>query len=155
ADVAGIPVNAQKYSMLLADNGGILDDLMLTRWDGGNAVDPGVPGIYMVVNGACKWDDIGHLREHLPDEISIGHLDEQALLALQGPKAADVLGRVVPGIERLVFMRGGWFDWNGTSLWISRSGYTGEDGFEISVTADMVEELADALTAQPEVKPIG
>lgn len=155
ADVAGVQVNAQKYSLLLAENGGILDDLMLTRWDGDNVVDAGVPGIYMVVNGACKWDDIGHLREHLPDEISIGHLDEQALLALQGPKAVDALSRVVPGVEALVFMRGGWFDWNGTSLWVSRSGYTGEDGFEISVTGDMVAELADALCAQPEVKPVG
>lgn len=155
ADVAGVQPNAQKYSLLLAENGGILDDLMLTRWDGGNAVDPGAPGIYMVVNGACKWDDIGHLREHLPDEVSIAHLDEQALLALQGPKAVDALSRVVPGVEALIFMRGGWFDWNGTSLWISRSGYTGEDGFEISVTGDMVEELADALCAQPEVKPAG
>jgi aminomethyltransferase len=155
ADVAGVPVNGQKYSLLLAENGGILDDLMFTRWDGGNAADPGVPGIYMVVNGACKWDDIGHLREHLPDEISIGHLDEQALLALQGPKAVDALMRVVPGVESLVFMRGGWFEWSGTSLWISRSGYTGEDGFEISVPGDMAQDLADALVAQDEVKPIG
>src|SRR5690606_3722653 len=155
ADVVGVPVNAQKYSLLLGENGGILDDLMLTRWDGDNEVDPGVPGIYMVVNGACKWDGIGHLREFLPDEISIAHLDEQALLALQGPKAVEALARVVPGVESLFFMRGGWFEWNGTSLWISRSGDTGEDGFEISVTGDMVEELANALTAQPEVKPIG
>lgn len=155
ADVTGVKVHGQKYSLLLAENGGIQDDLMFTRWDGGNAVDPGVPGIYMVVNGACKWDDIGHLREFLPDEISLSHLDEQALLALQGPKAVDALARVVPGVEALVFMRGGWFDWNGTSLWISRSGYTGEDGFEISVPGDMAEALADALTAQPEVKPIG
>lgn len=155
ADVAGVPVNGQKYSLLLAENGGILDDLMFTRWDGANAVDPGVPGIYMVVNGACKWDDIAHLREHLADEISLSHLDEQALLALQGPRAVDALARVVPGVEGLVFMRGGWFDWNGTPLWISRSGYTGEDGFEISVPGEAAAALADALTAQPEVKPIG
>lgn len=155
ADVAGVPVNGQKYSLLLAENGGILDDLMFTRWDGANEVDPGVPGLYMVVNGACKWDDIAHLREHLADEISLSHLDEQALLALQGPRAVDALARVVPGVEALVFMRGGWFDWNGTPLWISRSGYTGEDGFEISVPGEMAAALADALTAQAEVKPIG
>lgn len=155
ADVASVPINAQKYSLLLADNGGILDDLMFTRWSGENEVDPGVPGIYMVVNGACKWDDIGHLREFLPDEIALSHLDEQALLALQGPKAVDALMRVVPGVEALVFMRGGWFDWDGTALWISRSGYTGEDGFEISVPGDHAAALADALHAQPEVKPIG
>ncbi len=151
ADVAGVKAGAQKYSLLLAGNGGILDDLMFTRWGG----EGGADGIYMVVNGACKWDDIAHLREHLPDEIDINHMDEHALLALQGPRAVDALGRVVPGVERLVFMTGGWFDWNGTGLWISRSGYTGEDGFEISVPADRVAMLADALAAQPEVKPIG
>ncbi|HSX55213.1 MAG TPA: glycine cleavage system aminomethyltransferase GcvT [Sphingomonas sp.] len=155
ADVTGVKVNGQKYSLLLAENGGILDDLMFTRWDSDNGAHPGAAGLYMVVNGACKWDDIAHLREHLPDEIEINHMDEHALLALQGPKAIDALSRVVPGVEGLVFMRGGRFDWNGTSLWISRSGYTGEDGFEISVEADKAEALADALTAQPEVKPIG
>ncbi|MGN6374987.1 MAG: glycine cleavage system aminomethyltransferase GcvT [Sphingomonas sp.] len=146
ADVKGLKVDHQKYSLLLADNGGILDDLMLTRW---------ADGIYMVVNGAVKYDDIGHLRDHLPDEITLNHMDEQALLALQGPRAVDALARLVPGVEALVFMRGGRFDWNGTSLWISRSGYTGEDGFEISVPGDQAAALADALLGQPEVKPIG
>ncbi|WP_294076111.1 glycine cleavage system aminomethyltransferase GcvT [Sphingomonas sp.] len=155
ADVAGVKVDGQKYSLLLAENGGILDDLMFTRWAGGEQGGPGTGGIYMVVNGACKWDDIAHLREHLPDEIDINHMDEHALLALQGPKAVDALSRIVPGVEALVFMRGGRFDWGGTRLWISRSGYTGEDGFEISVPAEHVAALADALTAQPEVKPIG
>jgi len=130
ADVKGVKLHGQKYSLLLADNGGILDDLMFTRWE---------DGLYMVVNGAVKYDDI----------------DEQALLALQGPKAAEALGRLVPGVADLVFMTGGRFDWNGVPLWISRSGYTGEDGFEISVPGDQAEALADALCAQPEVKPIG
>ncbi|MGN6277847.1 MAG: glycine cleavage system aminomethyltransferase GcvT [Sphingomonas sp.] len=147
ADVKGVKPNGQKYSLLLAENGGILDDLMLTRWDDGS--------IYMVVNGAVKYDDIAHLRDHLPDAITLNHLDEQALLALQGPKAGDALARLVPGVAELTFMKGGRFDWNGVSLWISRSGYTGEDGFEISVPADHAAALADALTAQPEVKPIG
>lgn len=146
ADVRGVKVDAQKYSLLLAENGGILDDLMFTRWQ---------DGIYMVVNGACKWDDIAHLREHLPDEITLNHLDEHALLALQGPKAVDALARIVPGVDALVFMTGGRFDWNGAALWISRSGYTGEDGFEISVPAEQTAALADALCAQDEVKPIG
>ncbi|HWK36646.1 glycine cleavage system aminomethyltransferase GcvT [Sphingomonas sp.] len=146
ADVAALKPLAQKYSLLLADNGGILDDLMISRWD---------DGIYMVVNGAVKYDDIGHLRDLLPDAITLNHMDDQALLALQGPKAVDVLDRLVPGVGALVFMTGARFDWNGTPLWISRSGYTGEDGFEISVPADAVEALADALTAAPEVKPIG
>ena len=146
ADVKGLKVNAQKYSLLLADNGGILDDLMLTRW---------ADGIYLVVNGAVKYDDIGHLRDALPDEITLNHMDELALLALQGPKAVDALCRLIPGIEALVFMHGGKFEWKGCDVWISRSGYTGEDGFEISVPADTVEALAEALCDQPEVKPIG
>lgn len=146
ADVKGVKLHGQKYSLLLADNGGILDDLMFTRWE---------DGLYMVVNGAVKYDDIAHLRDRLPDEITLNHMDEQALLALQGPKAADALGRLVPGVADLVFMTGGRFDWNGVPLWISRSGYTGEDGFEISVPGDRAEALADALCAEPELKPIG
>jgi len=82
-------------------------------------------------------------------------MDEQALLALQGPSAVVALARLVPGVGELTFMKGGRFEWNGVSLWISRSGYTGEDGFEISLPADHAAALADALCDQPEVKPIG
>ena len=146
ADVAGLKPNAQKYSLLLAENGGILDDLMVTRWEG---------GLYMVVNGAVKYDDMAHLRENLPDAITLTYLDDQALLALQGPRAVDVLVRLVPGVEALVFMTGGRFDWRGAPLWISRSGYTGEDGFEISVPGEHAAALADALCEQREVRPIG
>jgi len=147
ADVKGLKPNAQKYSLLLADNGGILDDLMFTRLPNGD--------LYMVVNGAVKYDDIGHLRDELPDEITLNHMDEQALFALQGPKAVDALSRLVRGVENLVFMIGDAFEWNGVPLRISRTGYTGEDGFEISVPGEHAEALADALCAQPEVKPIG
>ena len=147
ADIAGHPLKKARYSLLLAANGGILDDLMLTR--------EGDDSIYMVVNGATKWDDIAHLREHLPDAVTLNHLDEQALLALQGPEAATALARVVPGVEDLRFMLADAFAWQGHPLWISRSGYTGEDGFEISVPAVIVEAFADAVTDQPEVKPIG
>ena len=149
ADVKGVALGQQKYSLLLADNGGILDDLMFTRWPG---------GIYMVVNGAVKYDDIAHLREHLPDEITINHLDDRALLALQGPKAFDALKRHVTGdypLDGLVFMKGGRFEIAGVDAYISRSGYTGEDGFEISIPADAAEKIADLLCAEPEVKPIG
>ena len=117
---------------------------------------------YVVVNGATKWDDIGHLREQLPDAITLNHLDEHGLLALQGPKAADALARLgltpVDGgvaLAELKFMQAGLFDWQGKTLGVSRSGYTGEDGFEISVAAEDAVALADALVAQPEVKPIG
>ena len=146
ADVKGLKLNAQKYSLLLNDTGGILDDLMFTRWEN---------GLYMVVNGAVQYDDITHLLDHLPDDITINHMADQALLALQGPKAVDALSRLVPGVEDLVFMTGGRFTWRHQSIWISRSGYTGEDGFEISIPAEDVAAFADALCAEPEVKPIG
>jgi aminomethyltransferase len=147
ADIQAVKLSHPVYSLLMAENGGILDDLMLTRLKEGE--------VYMVVNGACKWDDIAHFREFLPDEIGMNHMEDHALLALQGPEAVTALQRVVPGVETLVFMQGAPFAWQGHDLWISRSGYTGEDGFEISVPAEGAEALADALTAQPEVKPIG
>lgn len=145
-DISALQPGRQRYSLLLNDAGGVLDDLMVTRRD---------DHFYLVVNGATKWEDIGHLREFLPDAITLSHLDEQALLALQGPKAVDALARLVPGVADLKFMQAGLFDWNGTGLGVSRSGYTGEDGFEISVPADRAEALADALCAQDEVRPAG
>ena len=145
-DISALKAGRMRYSLLLDEEGGILDDLMIT-----NAGDH----LYLVVNGAVKWDDIAHMRMELPDEITVTVLDEHALLALQGPRAVDALSRVVPGVEALVFMQAASFDWNGVPLGISRSGYTGEDGYEISVPADHVEALAEALCAQPEVKPCG
>jgi aminomethyltransferase len=154
ADVKGLGEGRQRYSLLLADNGGILDDLMVTRLPAASPFDaPG--GYYMVVNGATKWEDIGHLREHLADDITLSHLYEQALLALQGPEAGAALARLAPGASELVFMTAGAFTIAGIDCWVSRSGYTGEDGFEISVPADDAVALADALCALPEVKPIG
>ena len=145
-DIAGLAPGRTRYSLLLAEDGGILDDLMVT-----NRGDH----FYLVVNGATKWDDIAHLREHLDDEITLSHLYEQALLALQGPEAVTALARLAPGVEALTFMTAGAFIIAGIDCWVSRSGYTGEDGFEISVPAEEAEALADALCAQPEVKPIG
>ncbi len=135
-----------RYSLLLNDDGGILDDLMVT-----NAGEQ----FGLVVNGACKWDDIAHLREHLPDDITLTHYDENALLALQGPKAADVLTALVPEAGALTFMTACSADWDGVPLWISRAGYTGEDGFEIAVPGEFAEKLADALTADARVEPAG
>jgi len=149
ADVKSLVLGKMRYSLLLAENGGILDDLMLSRWPG---------GIYVVVNGATKYDDLAHLREHLPDEITINHLDDRALLALQGPEAAVALARIVTGeygLDALTFMTGGRYEIAGVEAWISRSGYTGEDGFEISIPAVAAEKVADALCEQLEVKPIG
>jgi aminomethyltransferase len=149
-DISALQEGKMRYSLLLAEDGGVLDDLMITA---------APMGLYVVVNGAVKWDDMGYLREHLPDEITINHMDDRALLALQGPKAVNALLRVVPGVDALYFMEAGSFFWGPKTdpepLWISRSGYTGEDGFEISVPATHVQKLAEALCAQPEVKPIG
>jgi aminomethyltransferase len=145
SDVAGIGLNKVRYSLLLDQDGGILDDLMIT-----NRAD----GYYVIVNGAVKHDDIGYLREHLPDEITINHMEDRALIALQGPKAVDVIARLLPGAERvdqLYFMEASAYG----DMWVSRSGYTGEDGFEISLDAAHLEEFAALLCRQPEVKPIG
>jgi aminomethyltransferase len=149
-DISALKEGRMRYSLLLAEDGGILDDMMITA---------APMGLYVVVNGAVKWDDIGYLREHLPDEITINHMDDRALLALQGPRAAEALARVLPGVDALFFMEAGTFFWGPQTdpepLWISRSGYTGEDGFEISVPAAHVARLTEELCAQPEVKPIG
>ncbi len=148
-DLSTLKLGMQRYSFLLNETGGILDDLMVQRWPN---------HMYLVVNGATKWDDIAHLRENLPDSITLNHLEEQALLALQGPKSFDALDRLVMGeypLAALTFMRFGHFEFNGNPLTISRSGYTGEDGFEISIAAEHAASLADALCAQDEVKPIG
>ena len=145
-DISALKEGRMRYSLLLAEDGGILDDLMITA---------APMGLYLVVNGAVKWDDISHLRDRLPDEITINHMDDRALLALQGPKAVDALKRIVPGVDGLYFMEADTFLWGLEPLWISRSGYTGEDGFEISIPAEHVAAFADVLCAQPEVKPIG
>jgi aminomethyltransferase len=145
-DIAALGEGRMRYSLLLAEDGGILDDLMVTTTP---------MGIYIVVNGAVKWEDIGYLRENLPDDITLNHMEDRALLALQGPKAVDALRRVVPGVDALYFMEAASFLWGHIPLWISRSGYTGEDGFEISVPAESVEALAIALCGQAEVKSIG
>ena len=135
-----------RYSLLLNGDGGIVDDLMATRRG---------DTFYLVVNGATKDGDIAHMQAKLPDGVVLDHMKEQALLALQGPKAAEALERIAPGVSGLTFMQGGAFQAAGIPVWISRSGYTGEDGFEISVQGRDVPSLADALVRQPEVRPIG
>lgn len=152
SDIKGLKPFRQRYSMLLDEEGGILDDLMVSRL-GDGAFDGA--DIYMVVNGATKYDDIGWMIEHLPDEVVMNHMDDQALLALQGPEAGEAMAALVPETADLIFMQSGLFTWRGVPLWISRSGYTGEDGFEISLPADAANAFADALCALPQVKPIG
>ncbi len=153
-DIAALKPGRMRYSLLLGETGGVLDDLMVS-----NRGDH----FYVVVNGATKWEDIGHMREHLDDAITLNHLDEQGLLALQGPKAAEALDRLrmvpaidgAPALADLKFMQAAPFLWDERPLGVSRSGYTGEDGFEISVRGEDIAALADALCAQPEVKPVG
>ena len=144
--ITSLQEGRMRYSLLLNGEGGIIDDLMVTNTG---------PHYALVVNGACKWDDIAHLREHLPDDITLTHFDDFGLLALQGPNAGDVLEAVLPGTGALIFMTAGLFEWEGTYLWVSRAGYTGEDGFEIAVPASHVEKLADALVTDERVKPVG
>ena len=112
-------------------------------------------GFYIVVNGAVKNDDMAHLIEYLPDEITLNVMEDRALLALQGPRAAEVLAALIPAAAKLYFMQADLCLWGEVPLWISRSGYTGEDGFEISIAAEEVHAFADALCGHDAVKPIG
>jgi aminomethyltransferase len=145
-DVIGLAVGKQRYGLLLNNEGGIIDDLMFfNRGD----------DIFVIVNGACKVGDIAHIQQKIGTRCQVIPMPEMALMALQGPQAAAVMQRLAPGIEPLVFMTGGKYDIAGCHCFITRSGYTGEDGFEISVHEMQAEKLARTLLAQPEVKPIG
>jgi aminomethyltransferase len=145
-DVVGLAVGKQRYGLLLNDQGGIIDDLMF--------VNRG-EDLFVIVNGACKHGDLAHIEATIGKLCHVDAQFDRALLALQGPQAVTALQRLLPGVEKLVFMTGTAFDWAGADLFITRSGYTGEDGFEISLPADHADAFARALLAQPEVKPVG
>ena len=145
-DVAGLAEHQQRYGFFTNSAGGILDDLMITRRPG---------DLLVVVNAACKAADLQHLVTHVGHRCTVQHLADRALLALQGPKAVDALARLNPAVASLVFMRGMAATLAGAECYLTRSGYTGEDGFEISVPAADAESLARALLAQPEVQPAG
>ena len=157
-DVMDLPVGKQRYGLLLNDAGGIIDDLMFVNRDYANGGD-----IFIIVNGACKAGDIAHIKSKIGTRCQVISMPQMALMALQGPQAVTALQRLCPGIEKLVFMTGGTFhiacDSHGVhqtvECFVTRSGYTGEDGFEISVHEMQAEALAHALLAQPEVRPIG
>ena len=153
-DVIDLGVGKQRYGLLLNDAGGIIDDLMFVNRDYAHGGD-----IFVIVNGACKAGDIAHIQARIASRCQVIPMPEMALLALQGPQAVTALQRLCPGIEKLIFMTGGKFDvacaGHEVPCFITRSGYTGEDGFEISVPATQASALATALLAQPEVKPIG
>jgi aminomethyltransferase len=157
-DVIDLPAGKQRYGLLLNETGGIMDDLMFIKRSSQPASS--MPNssdeeIFVIVNGACKAGDIAHMRQHIGSRCEIVTMPTQGLLALQGPQAVTALSRLIPGVEKLVFMTGAWFNWQGAELFITRSGYTGEDGCEISVPEADTDRLARALLALPEVKPVG
>ena len=145
-DVQGLGVNRQRYGFFTNAEGGILDDLMFA-----NCGDH----LFVVVNAACKADDIAHMKAALEPAVTVAPVTDRALLALQGPAAERVLGALVPPAAEMRFMDVAVSAWDGAELWISRSGYTGEDGYEISVPAAMAETFARALLADDDVLPIG
>jgi aminomethyltransferase len=145
-DVLGLALNQQRYAFFTDPSGGILDDLMVTRRDG---------DLLLVVNAGCKDADIRHLVTHIGHRCQVQPLPERALLALQGPRAAEALSHLNPSVAQLVFMTGGAFKLAGADCYVTRSGYTGEDGFEISVPAEAAVALARTLLSVPEVKPAG
>jgi aminomethyltransferase len=147
-DIIDLPVGMQRYAMFTNETGGILDDLMVANL--------GNDQLMLVVNAACKDQDLAHLRKHLAGHCEIEPLfEERALLALQGPEAVTVLARLAPQVASMTFMQFASVELLGVDCYVSRSGYTGEDGYEISVPADKAEALARRLLAEPEVAPIG
>ena len=145
-DITGLPPGKQRYALFTNDAGGLRDDLMVTRRE---------DDLFVVVNAACKDADTRHLVTHIGHRCTVVPLPDRALLALQGPKAVDALSRLAPGVAGLTFMTGGAFTVEGADCYVTRSGYTGEDGFEISVPASHAVAFARALLAQPEVRPAG
>ena len=151
ADIVNLLPGQQRYSQFLNAEGGVMDDIMVTR-----SADPDEDGTLMVVvNAGCKDADFAHLKAHLPTHIKLIIAEHRALLALQGPEAASVLAKHCAGADSMAFMTGASTLFDTIPVHISRSGYSGEDGFEISVTADKVVVVNERLLAHPEVKPIG
>lgn len=145
-DVVDLAAGKQRYGFFTNASGGILDDLMITRREG---------DLFVIVNAACKAADIKHLLTHIGHRCTVQPLPDRALLALQGPKAVTALSRLNPALSRLTFMTGMSATLAGVDCYVTRSGYTGEDGFEISVPASQAEVLARALLASTEVRPAG
>ena len=147
SDLEGLGVNRQTYALLTNEEGGVRDDLIVTRW----AEDR----FFIVVNAACKDEDQAWIEAGLGEGQRLEVLEDQALLALQGPGARAALARLVPGVEALPFLAGSEFELDGAPLYVSCSGYTGEDGFELSCSAAAAPGLARRLLDFPEVRPVG
>jgi len=142
-----MPINQQVYTLLLNNLGGILDDLIITHWQENT--------FFLVVNAACKQKDIAYFKQALDSSLEINELSDRALLALQGPQAVEVLASLNPDVSQLVFMQGMHTELCGVECFITRSGYTGEDGFEISLPADRARQVADILLSADSVELIG
>lgn len=147
-NIAGLKQGRMRYTMFLNDNGGILDDLMVTRWFGDNC-------LFLVVNAACKTADFALIEEKLAGLATLEVISDRALVALQGPKAAKVLGAMSKDVGEMLFMSALEVEIDGINCFVSRCGYTGEDGYEISVPADKASAFAEKLLAHPDVEPIG
>ncbi len=145
-DIIDLPVNKQRYALFTNDAGGILDDLMVTQLE---------DHLFLVVNAACKAQDIAHLRANLPNDVAMEVLEDRALIALQGPQAASVLSRFNANAASMIFMDSQMLIIDGVECLVSRSGYTGEDGYEISIPCANAEAICRQLLDQPEVEPIG
>ena len=145
ADLSSLKLNQSKYSFLLNDNGGIVDDLIITRTD---------KGFCIILNAACKENDVKQISKYLSPEHENYLNSDLSLIALQGPKSVEILEKFIPGVSNLKFMNGNSFKFNDVIIYITRSGYTGEDGFEISIPNNKVENLIKLLVDN-KVKPIG
>ena len=145
ADLKSLTLNHSKYSFLLNDSGGIIDDLIITKTQ---------EGFCIILNAACKENDVKEISKFLNKDHKHFINSDLSLIALQGPKAVEILEKLTPGVSNLKFMTGGNFKFDGTNLYITRSGYTGEDGFEISIPNNKVEKLIKFLV-ENKVNPIG
>lgn len=145
-DIVDLGEMKQRYALFTNDQGGVMDDLMVT-----NAGDH----LFVVVNAACKEQDINHMQQHLADDCEIEIMEDHALLALQGPSAGEVMARLDASSKELIFMTAGQLKIDGIDCFVTRSGYSGEDGFEISVHNDHAKQLARTLLSQAEVEPVG
>ena len=145
ADLSSLKINQSKYSFLLNDNGGIIDDLIITRTD---------KGFCIILNAACKENDVKQISKYLNPKHKNFLNSDLSLIALQGPQSVKILEKIIPGVSKLKFMNGDNFKFNGTQVYITRSGYTGEDGFEISISNNKVKNFIKLLVNN-KVKPIG
>jgi aminomethyltransferase len=146
ADIVGLKPGQQRYSQFTNDQGGILDDLMITSTG---------DHLFVVCNASCKDADLAHMQKHLGDKLEVESNFQRGLLALQGPKAVDVMARLAPATAKLVFMTGAFATIEGAECYVTRSGYTGGDGFEISTPGNATDAIARKLLSFDEVKPIG